>query len=61
MGCQTWPDDDAYNVCPQCGDPTRSYSRVTPLSAEDAASLVKHLDFEGYYDEWCIRNGVPHD
>lgn len=61
MGCQTWPDSDDFKVCPQCGDATRRYRGVQPLSLEEAESVVKHIDFELYYDNWCARNNVPHD
>ena len=61
MGCQTWPDSEAYKVCHQCGEPTRRYRGVEPLTPAEAESLVKHLDFEAFYDEWCVTNGLPHD
>jgi hypothetical protein len=52
MGCETWPDDTLYSICPNCEEPTRRFTRMSPLSAEEALSKKKHADFE----RWCEAN-----
>lgn len=59
MGCETWPDDDDYARCPQCGEPTTRYRDVHPLDADDARSKRLHIEFERFYAERCERRGVP--
>lgn len=73
MGCETWPDDEAYADCPQCGEPTRRCRGVRPLSPDEAQSRKAHLDFESIYEvhesergelspltqEECDRLGLP--
>jgi rRNA maturation endonuclease Nob1 len=48
IGCETWPDDQKYSLCPTCGERTQRFRGVNPLSAEEAASLKSHADFEAY-------------
>ena len=48
LGCETWPDDDQYKVCPECGQKTTRYKSVTPLTEEEAIPLR----FEAFYKEW---------
>lgn len=48
IGCETWPDTDKYKRCPECGEPTKRYRGVEPLSEEEAAPLA----FEAFYKEW---------
>lgn len=73
MGCETWPDEDDYKECPQCGEQTRRCRGVRPLSSEEAQSRKAHLDFEALYEvhaaevgelspltqEECERLGLP--
>ena len=48
IGCETWPDDDKYKACPECGETTTRYRGVEPLSEEEAAPRR----FEAFYREW---------
>ena len=50
MGCETWPDDFKYRVCPECGQPTARFqgSNIHPLTEEEAAPKL----FEAFYREW---------
>lgn len=54
MGCESWPDDKKeYGVCPRCGEKTKRYSNMTPLSEDEARSIKNHILFE----EWCEAHG----
>lgn len=50
-GCATWPDEDEFATCPKCHRRTRRYRGAHPLSSDEAVSLVKHIEFDRYYDE----------
>lgn len=52
MGCETWPDDEVYRVCPECGQDTKRYRGVTVSIEEPQAS---HRRFEAFYNEWDER------
>ena len=51
LGCETWPDDSKYKVCPECGEQTKRFRGVTPLTEEEALPLR----FEAFYKEWDER------
>jgi hypothetical protein len=55
MGCETWPDDDAYKLCPTCQEPTRRCRNVRPLNPTEARSKKNHADFE----RWCADHDRP--
>lgn len=60
MGCETWPDKALYAHCLRCGEPTRRVrGRVTPLSDEEAESILKAVAFERYYERWCAARRQP--
>lgn len=48
LGCETWPDEDKFKVCPSCGDKTIRYKGVSPITEEEAAPYL----FEAFYQEW---------
>jgi hypothetical protein len=50
LGCETWPDDTKYKVCPECGQETTRYkgNNIHPLTEEEATPLR----FEAFYKEW---------
>lgn len=50
IGCQTWPDHKQYALCPTCGERTRRFRGVSPLSEEEAQSIKNHADFETYLE-----------
>lgn len=68
IGCESWPDDDAYDLCPRCGGPTTRYTNLYPMDVFEAHSIAAHLDFEDYYhndwpeerDAW-LRDHPEHD
>lgn len=61
IGCETWPDQVIYSCCPTCGEETKRYKNVTPLSEEEAQSILSHIEFERYYAKRCVRLGIPVD
>lgn len=53
IGCESWPDDDLYKECPQCGEPTERFTNLYPISKELAASKRNHILFEEFYEnDW---------
>lgn len=48
LGCETWPDDDKFKVCPECGEKTKRYKGVNPITDEEAVPYL----FEAFYQEW---------
>jgi hypothetical protein len=68
IGCETWPDNDAYEICPRCGEPTKRYVNLHPMDEAEAYITAAHLDFEDYYQhEWpeeraaWLRDNPQHD
>lgn len=61
LGCESWPDDDSYESCPVCGQPTERASGLKPLPADDARDLKRTLDFEAFYEAWCLERGQTVD
>lgn len=59
MGCQSWPDDEAYATCPICEELTRLYRGINPLSEKDAASLANKANFERYYEHEHVQDNDP--
>lgn len=57
LGCESWPDEDQYTVCPLCGDPAERFSNLEPLTPSEA----KHRRFEAYYEQHCHELGIPVD
>jgi len=51
LGCETWPDDDKFKVCPECGEKTTRFKGVTPISEEEARPYL----FEAFYEEWDVK------
>lgn len=58
-GCQTWPDDKAYETCPICEQKTSKFSNLQPLGRAEALSIVRHMEFERYYAKHCAALGQP--
>jgi len=54
VGCETWPDDDKYEYCPVCREPTKRFSNMTPLDESEARAAA----FEAFYAEWDKRPAV---
>lgn len=48
LGCETWPDDDRYDTCPECREETTRYSNVKAITAEEASAR----EFELFYEAW---------
>lgn len=47
-----WPDDwTLYRTCAGCNCQTRRVTHGNPLTPAEAASRIKHIDFEAYYAE----------
>jgi hypothetical protein len=59
LGCESWPDDDRYSVCPNCGEETERFRNLYPLSLKEAESKVNHIKFEAFYEERCMLRGIP--
>lgn len=57
IGCESWPDDKAYETCPKCDEPAKRYKNLTPLDESEA----KHEAFEVFYAKRCERLGIPVD
>lgn len=57
LGCESWPDLNTYDECPTCGEPTKRYSNLHPLSDVDARSTALHYRFDEFYEEWCEARG----
>lgn len=47
-GCESWPDDPRYKVCPICGEATKRYRNLSPLDKSEAL----HAEFEAFYAAW---------
>ena len=54
-----WPDDQEYQTCPKCQVATAHFDHLSPLSEEEAISLMKHIQFESYYSDYCKKRNVP--
>lgn len=54
IGCETWPDEDDYEICPICTKPTKRYRNVAPLDEIEA----RYAAFEAFYEEWDKRPKV---
>lgn len=61
IGCETWPDDDDYDICPICGEETSRFSNGRPLDPDEARSIRLQVEFEGYYVDYCENLGQPSD
>jgi hypothetical protein len=61
IGCESWPDDDEYAVCPRCGEETERYRNLNPLDEDEARSIKLHLEFEEFYEARCAERGVTVD
>lgn len=61
VGCESWPDEDVYELCPVCGEPTTQYSNLRPLPEDEARTLRLQLEFEAYYVDYCEQKGQPVD
>lgn len=59
MGCETWPDKDAYAECPVCQEPTKRYRGVKPLTDGEAKSVTRRAEFEAYYTTEHTPNLTP--
>ena len=61
IGCETWPDEPIYSKCAVCGEPTKRYSDMEPLSAREARSIKLRHEFESYYEKRCAGMNIPAD
>jgi hypothetical protein len=59
MGCQPWPAEDDYAICPRCGEPTNLYRGLTPIPKRDALSLKRKAEFEHYYTHEHVMDADP--
>lgn len=68
LGCESWPADDEFELCPICGQPTTRYSNLYPLALDEALAIKLRLDFDDFYthewdglrDDW-LRANPEHD
>ena len=60
-GCESWPDDDQYNICPVCQEETSKYSNLIPLDPEEAVEIAVRASFERYYEKHCRKRGYGAD
>jgi hypothetical protein len=58
IGCESWPDDERFKFCPICDEPTTVYNNVDPLDEDEAQSILRHSEFERYYEEHCRERGI---
>lgn len=58
-GCESWPDNEEFKVCPKCDEETKRFSNLQPLDLDEARSIKAHIDFDAYYERRCARLGVP--
>lgn len=61
LACESWPHSVLFNICPQCGEPTRLMSNATPMPLDEAQILRNQLRFEEFYAEWCEKRGQSVD
>lgn len=61
VGCESWPDDDEYEVCPICGEDTTRYTNLTPISEDEAQTIKAYMFFEGYYEDHCASKNQSVD
>lgn len=63
IGCATWPDDEQYEQCPECGTPTDRFSNAGRdlLDEEEARSRKLIAEFEDYYEQHCEERGYTVD
>jgi hypothetical protein len=59
VGCASWPDKALFAHCPQCGEATTRYSNLTPLSDDEADSILLHKEFDKFYARYCAQLGQP--
>lgn len=57
IGCESWPNQELYARCPICGEATKVYTNLRPLSEKEAASILSHKEFEVYYERYCALKG----
>jgi hypothetical protein len=61
MGCATWPDKGIYSKCCVCGEEAERVRGVTPMTDDEAQSILLHHEFERYYERYCAERGIPVD
>lgn len=63
MGCATWPDEDEYETCPECGSETGRFSNAGRdlLGPEEARSRKLIAEFEVAYEKHCDDRGYAVD
>lgn len=59
MGCETWPATAEFESCPTCRAPTRLYRSVHPIADEEAMSLLRHAEFDEFYDTQWVKDESP--
>lgn len=59
IGCESWPDEPIFAKCPICGETTRRYRGLKPLSNAEAQSVLLNAEFETYYARYCAKRGQP--
>jgi hypothetical protein len=47
-GCESWPDTEKYAKCPVCGEKTKRFSNLEPLTQKEANAR----EFELFYERW---------
>lgn len=52
MCALNFPDDKRFKKCLSCDEPTDRIGNVTPMPMEEAESMLKHKQFEEFYEKW---------
>lgn len=59
LGCESWPDDAEYKVCPICSCEAPRFSNLRPLDKKEAAKAKARIEFEVFYEKHCEELGQP--
>jgi hypothetical protein len=63
MGCENWPNNKDYAVCPICNEKTKMVMgpASVPLTEEAAKSIKLHAEFDTFYETRWKRDESPLD
>ena len=59
LGCESWPDNEAFKKCLRCGGETTRFSNLQPLTLEEATKLLREAQFNAYYSKRCAELKIP--
>jgi hypothetical protein len=48
-----------FSKCLRCGGDTTRYSNVDPMAADEAESLLRHAQFNAFYERYCAQKKIP--